>query len=99
MIRDAVTFAITLRSFSTLKPTVECALVPIVGLTLFTAPGSARAITGAVLLVPVARATDEDLHAATSTEKAADRIAHRRSENNRRARRQSERSEERRVGK
>ena len=94
MIRDALIFAlifaITLRSLSTIDPTVECALIPMVGLTLFTPASCACAITGAVLLVPVAGRTNEDLRAAKSTEKAAHRFGHRRSSNNRRAHRQSE---------
>jgi len=96
MIRDAftfaLTFAITLRSRSTLELTVERALIQMVGLTLFTPASCACAITGAVLLVPVAGRTNEDLRAAKSTEKAAHRFGHRRSSNNRRAHRQREKS-------
>ncbi len=51
--------------------------------------GCTRAIAGAVTLASIARRTDEDCRAATSTEKTADGFLHRRSSNNRRGHRQA----------
>ena len=90
MIRDALTTAIPLRAFSTRDAAVKRTLIPTVGLTQRAPASGTCAIAAAVALATVAGSTDEGLRAATGTEKAAHRFRHRRSSNNRRAHRHSE---------
>ena len=90
MIRYDFSIAMPLRPRSSVAPTFGRATIKTVGLTQRATASSARAITAAIALASVAGRTDEDLCAAKVTEKAAYRIAHRRSSNNRRAHRHSE---------
>ena len=87
MIRDESTIAISLRSRSTLEPTLGRARIPPIRLTPRTLASCACAITGAVDLTSVAGSTDEGHCATTSAQKASKRFGHRRSSNNRRAHR------------
>jgi hypothetical protein len=90
MIRDALTTAIPLRAFSTRDAAVKRTLIPTVGLTQRAPASGTCAIAATVALATIAGSTDESLRAATGTEKAAHRFRHRRSSDNRRAHRHSE---------